>query len=452
MTPIVAIVGRPNVGKSTLFNRLTRSRQALVDDLPGVTRDRLYGQVRWEERVFTLVDTGGFDPPADQAFASEVHSQVELALAEADAVLFITDGRAGLSPLDKEVAARLRRTQKPVVLAVNKLDAAQHDAAAMEFYSLGLDPLFFISATHGRGVDEMLEHLTGLLEWPPAPPVEEDLETELAEEAEPAGPVGVALLGRPNVGKSSLLNALVGAPRAVVSQVPGTTRDALDTPLTVKGRDYILIDTAGIRRQGKVARGLEKAMVFRSLRSLERCQVAVVMVDATEGVTDQDLRLVGQAVDAHRGLVLALNKWDLIKDDSYRVGQVRDQVQRALKFAPWAPVLEMSALKGQGVRKLLPAVDQVEHDFSLRVGTGVLNRALMEMVERHHPAMVKGRRTKLYYATQVSTRPPTVVIFVNRPDQVHFSYKRYLINELRQVMGLKRAPLRLILRARKSRS
>ncbi|MEW5911681.1 MAG: ribosome biogenesis GTPase Der [Thermodesulfobacteriota bacterium] len=436
---IVAIVGRPNVGKSTLFNRLTRTRRALVDDLPGVTRDRLYGRAEAEGRVFTLVDTGGFDPPADQEFAAEVHAQIELALAEADLILCLTDGRAGLSPLDQEVARRLRRTKKPVIWAVNKVDNPAQEDAAAEFYALGADRLHFISAAHGRGINGLLEDI--LAQLPP-----EAAEAGLEEEA-----VRVALVGRPNVGKSSLLNALTGQPRAVVSAVPGTTRDAVDTPLNVGGRDYVLIDTAGIRRQGRVQRGLEKASVFRSLRAVERAHVAVVLIDAGEGVTDQDLKLAGHVLEAHRGLIMAVNKWDLLKGDAHRQEQLKKELDMARRFAPWSPLLFLSAKTGQGVRRLLPTVDQLWQEYNLRLATGPLNQALEHIAAHHPPPAIKGQRLKLFYASQVDTRPPTVVLFVNRPEWVHFSYRRYLNNELRQALGLKMAPLRLIFRQRSGR-
>ncbi len=440
MTPIVAIVGRPNVGKSTLFNRLTKSRQALVDDLPGVTRDRLYGQVETTQGSFTLVDTGGFDPPADQDFAHEVHHQIRLALEEADLVLFLTDGRAGLSPLDHEVADALRRTQKPVILAVNKVDGPKAELEAMEFAALALEPMHFISAAHGRGVGDLLDDILAAL--PPA---------QAPQEAEDGDQVRVTLLGRPNVGKSSLLNALVGAPRVVVSQVAGTTRDAIDTPLSLDGKDYLLIDTAGIRRQGRVERGLEKAGVFRALRTLERAHLAVVVVDATEGITDQDLRLAGQVVQAHRGLILALNKWDLLREEPERRRRLMEEAKDALRFAPWAPVVTISAKTGWGVHKVLSSAERVFQEYSRRTATGPLNKALEEILEHHQPPMVGRRRLKFYYASQVSTRPPTVVLVVNDPASVHFSYRRYLHNELRRVMGLTVAPLRLVFKERSGR-
>lgn len=438
MTPIVAIVGRPNVGKSTLFNRLTKTRRALVHDLPGVTRDRLYGQVKAGGREFTLVDTGGYDPPADQAFADEVHAQVELALDQADLVLFITDGRVGLSPLDFEVAQSLRRTKKPVILAVNKVDGDKIEDAAQEFHALGLEKVHFISASHGRGVRDLVDEIAAIL-----PPAEEE---EKYQDERP--PVRVALLGRPNVGKSSLINRLTGQDRVVVSKVPGTTRDAVDTPIFKNDQEYVLIDTAGIRRQGKVERGIEKAGVFRSLRAMERAHVAVCVLDVSEGVTEHDLGLIGQAVENYRGLILVLNKWDLLAGDKYREDEVRHRIERALRFAPWAPVIYTSALTGMGVNRLLPTVDKVYADYNRRVDTGPLNRALEIMVERHQPAMRRGQRLKFFYATQVGVRPPHVVVFVNYPKEVHFSYRRYLVNEFRSFMRLGRSPLKLTLKER----
>ncbi len=443
MPPIVAIVGRPNVGKSTLFNRLTRTRRALVDDLPGVTRDRLYGPVEADGRRFILVDTGGFDPPADQALAHEVHAQIELALAEADAVLFLADGRAGLNPLDQEVARRLRRTAKPVIYAVNKVDGPAQEDAAQEFQALGVDGLHFISAAHGLGVRDLVEAILDAL--PAQPEAGEDV-----EEAED-GPVRVALLGRPNVGKSSLVNALLGESRVVVSDIPGTTRDAVDTPLRRGGRDYLLVDTAGIRRQGRVERGLEKAGVFRSLRALERCHIAVLVVDASEGITDQDLHLAGQALEAKRGLVLVLNKWDLLAKDPDRQEQVREQARKLERFAPWAPVAQLSAKTGKGLSKLLPLVDKVWADYGKRLATGPLNQVLEAILAHHTPPASGGRRLKFYYASQVSTRPPTVVLFVNDPKAVHFSYRRYLLNELRRALELSHSPLVLAFRQRSGR-
>jgi GTP-binding protein len=369
-----------------------------------------------------------------------VHAQIELALAEADAVLFLADGRAGLNPQDHEVARRLRRTAKPVIYAVNKVDGPTQENAAHEFYALGVEKLHFISAAHGLGVAEILQELAAALS--PAEEKQEDDEN---------APVRVALVGRPNVGKSSLVNALLGQTRVVVSDMPGTTRDAVDTPLHKNGRDYLLIDTAGIRRQGRVARGLEKAGVFRSLRALSRCHVAVAVIDAGEGVTDQDLHLVGEAAEANRGLALVLNKWDLLAGRPDLQKKVREQARKVNRFAPWTPVLTLSAQTRKGPAKLLPVVDQVWADYNKRLATGPLNQALEGILAHHQPPSAGGRRLKFYYASQVSTRPPMVVLFVNDPLAVHFSYKRYLLNELRQALGLTHSPLVLAFRARTGR-
>jgi GTP-binding protein len=335
----------------------------------------------------------------------------------------------------------LRRAAKPVVYAVNKVDSAQKEDAAAEFYGLSPD-IHFISAAHGYGVGDLLDDLAVRLPEDEFPPDE-------AEDEE--GPIRVALLGRPNTGKSSLLNQLLGSQRAVVSDVPGTTRDALDSPLTIGGRQYLLIDTAGIRRQGKVGRGLEKASVMRSVRASQRCHVAVCLVDASEGLTDQDLKVIGLSVEAHRGLVVVFNKWDLLKGDEYKQKQLADQVDRLLTFAPWAVQIKISALTGKGVNKVLPAVDKIHQQYTRRLETGPLNQALESITSHHQPPMVKGRRIKFYYATQVSTRPPTIVLFVNQPQAVHFSYRRYLLNQFRAFLELDNAPLRLILRERSGR-
>ncbi len=439
MGAIVAIVGRPNVGKSTLFNRLTRTRRALVDDMPGVTRDRLYGRAKIEGREVTLVDTGGFDPPADQAFAAEVHTQIELALGEADLILCLADARAGLTPQDQEVARTLRRTAKPVIWAVNKTDSPSLEDAAAEFYALGVEHLHFISAAHGLGVLDLCREIAGLL------PPEDDSEAEDEQEE-----IRLALVGRPNVGKSSLVNALTGSPRVVVSDVPGTTRDAVDTPLEYGGRRYVLIDTAGIRRQGKVTRGLEKAGVFRSLRAVDRAHVAAVLIDGEEGITDQDLKLAGHVLASHRALIMVVNKWDLVQGDEYRRGILERELEQSRRFAPWTPLLFMSAKTGQGVGKLLPTVERVFAEYTRRLNTGQLNQALEEIMAHHPPPLIKGKRLKIYYGSQVAVRPPTIVLMVNDPKRVHFSYRRYLTNELRRVLGLELAPLRLIFRGKDS--
>ncbi len=468
MSAILAIVGRPNVGKSTLFNRMTKTRQALVHDLPGVTRDRLYGRVVADERQFTVIDTGGFDPPADQLFAEEVNDQIQLALDEADVVLFLADGRSGINPADQEVADKLRRTNKPVIYAVNKIDSARMEDDAAEFYGLGVEHLHFISAAHGYGMNDLMDDILArlpeeeetravpggavfpslnelaALEEPP-----EDL--EFPEERLVVPEIRVALIGRPNVGKSSLLNALFGGPRVVVSDVPGTTRDAVDTPLVIGDKNYTIIDTAGIRRRGKVQRGIEKAGVFRSLRAIDRAHVVVCMIDAGEGITDQDLHLIGAALEQNRGLIIAINKWDLIFDDEYKRKTLEEQIERSFRFAPWAPILRMSVKSGRSVDKVLPTVDRVFEQYNTRLGTGRLNQALEDAQVRHAPPSMGSRRLKIFYGAQVAVRPSTIALVVNDPTLMHFSYRRYLTNELRRAMGLDCAPLKLILRERSGR-
>jgi len=471
MSAIMAIVGRPNVGKSTLFNRLTRTRQALVHDLPGVTRDRLYGRAIIDGRQVTVIDTGGFDPPADQPFAAEVHAQIAMAMEEADLILFVCDGRAGLNPADLEIATRLRRSQKPVIHAVNKIDGPRQEDEASEFFALGVEKLHFISAAHGYGMSDLADDI--LAHLPPEDELAERLETpggavflspsRLAERDEPpededidpkrlaVDEIRVALIGRPNVGKSSLLNALFGGPRVVVSDVPGTTRDAVDTPIQVGDKKYVIIDTAGIRRRGRVAPGIEKAGVFRSLRAIDRAHVVVAMMEAGEGVTDQDLHLIGAAMEQNRALIVVMNKWDLLAGDERRRKQLDARLEEALRFAPWAPVLRLSVLKGRGVDKILPLVDQIFAQYNSRLGTGRLNQVLEQAQIKHTPPSVGSRRLKIYYAAQVAVRPPTVALVVNDPKAVHFSYRRFLTNEFRKAMGLEQSPLKLILRGRSGR-
>ena len=445
-TPIIAIIGRPNVGKSTLFNRLTKTRQALVDNLPGVTRDRLYGQAAYEGRPFTIIDTGGFNPPADQAFAEQVHIQIDLAMSEADAIIFLTDGRAGLNPLDEEIAEKLRRANKPLILAVNKIDGPSQEDQAQEFYRLAFTHAHFISAAHGYGVADMLDDLINLL--PPYEEAEDDFSEEDDEEGFRGG-LRVSLLGRPNVGKSSLLNALTKSNRAVVSDVPGTTRDALDTPFTHNGQEYLLIDTAGIRRKARIDTQLERASIFRSLRAIERSHVVCLLIDAGAPLADQDLRLMGQIVEAGRALIILINKVDLLKNDTQAQQRLKLELERIATVAPWAPVVRISSLSGQGLNKIFIWIKRVFAQYNSRISTGRLNQAL-EGILNHHPApLVKGARPKFFYATQTGVRPPTIVLFVNRPDAIHISYQRYLHNQLRQALQLEYSPLRLIYKQRK---
>ncbi len=445
-TPLVAIIGRPNVGKSTLFNRLTKTRQALVDDLPGVTRDRLYGTVDFDGSRFMVIDTGGFNPPADQLFADEVHEQIDIAMEEADAIIFLADGKHGLSPLDEEIANRLRRQvrNKPLLLVVNKVDSPKQEDENQDFHKLAITPIHFISAAHGYGVGDMLDELLTLL--PPCfkPEEEHELEDEVFK-----GPLRVSFLGRPNAGKSSLLNALIGSSRAVVSEVPGTTRDAVDTPYTHGEREYLLIDTAGVRRKSRIGSRLERASIFRSLRAIERSHVVCVLIDASRGLADQDLRLVSQVVEAGRSLLLLFNKMDLLKGDEEGQERLKLAEERLKVVAPFAPMVRISSLTGQGINKIFIWVERIFAQYNSRIGTGRLNQELNRIVGQHHPPAVKGVRPKVFYATQTAVRPPTLVLFVNQPEAVHVSYQRYLHNQLRQALGLSHAPLKILYKARK---
>ena len=438
--PLVAIIGRPNVGKSTLFNRLTKSRQALVDDTPGVTRDRLYGRVIYNDYQFTLIDTGGFDPPADQQFASEVLNQIEIALEQADVLIFVLDSKAGFNPLDQEVANYLRKTNKPMILAVNKVDGPTQEQAADEFMRLGLSPIHYISAAHGYGIPDFLDKLVSLL---PEPQTAEQ-DGANSEKID----LRISLLGRPNVGKSSLLNVLLGENRAVVSPIPGTTRDALDTDLWINDQHYVLIDTAGIRRKAKIDNKLEKASIFRSLRAIERSHLVCLLLDASQPLADQDIRLAGEAMEAYRALMFIYNKMDLIKGKEDEQKRLKMEEDRLRKIAPWAPIACISSLTGQNVKKLVSWWDKIYAQYNQRITTGMLNQGLEKILNIHQPPVVKGSRLKFFYATQIGVRPPTVVLFVNQPQNVHFSYQRYLANQLRKVMSLGNSPLRIIYRKR----
>ncbi len=436
MKPIVVLVGRPNVGKSTLFNRLTRSRDALVDDIAGVTRDRHYGDAEWDDTAFTLVDTGGFVSGDSDAFAPQIRRQVELAVADADAVVALLDGRQGLSPYDHDLADMLRQAGKPVFFAVNKIDGPEGEDALFEFYGLGIEPLYALSAEHGYGVSDLFTAVVAALP------------RKKARRRDGGEAIRVAVVGRPNVGKSSLINRIVGSERLVVSDVPGTTRDAVDTPVRVDGKPFLLIDTAGIRRKGKVSARLEKFSVVKALRSLERCDVALILMDAGEGITDQDLTVAGYAVDRGRGCVVLLNKWDLVEKDSRTAAEYLKRLRSEAPFLNFAPAMTISALTGQRVSKIFGLIEEVYAQYTRRVATGPLNRILARALERNEPSLYRGRRLKFYYVSQVSTRPPTFVCFVNYPEAVHFSYRRYLINQFRREAGLDKTPLRLLFRQR----
>jgi GTPase len=434
MKPIVAIIGRPNVGKSTLFNRITRRRDALVDNRPGVTRDRHFGDAAWEGHAFTLVDTGGFITGDDDDFAGAIRFQVEQAVDQADAVILVLDGKGGLSPFDQDLVGWLRVKRQPVFFAVNKIDGPGQEDRLHEFYALGVETLYPLSAEHGYGVPDFLDTLIQAL-----PTVEQE---------EDRGHIRLALIGRPNVGKSSLVNRLVGQERLVVSQVPGTTRDAIDTVCMHNDRSYLLIDTAGIRRKAKVDLRLEKFSIIKALQAMERCDVALVMLDADQGVTEQDIKVAGYAHERGCGTLFVVNKWDLVDSRAVTPRKFELQLRDAAKFQPYAPMITVSALTGLRISKIFPLVDQIYAQYTTRITTGRINRIVADATQRTEPPLHKGRRLKFYYTTQITERPPTFVSFVNFPDAVHFSYERYLLNQIRKGTGLDRVPLRLCFRQR----
>jgi GTP-binding protein len=433
LRPVLAIVGRPNVGKSTLFNRLVGRRQSIVRDVPGVTRDRLYGRVSFERWQATVVDTGGFDPLSTEPLIEAVRRQVDAAIVEADLVLFVVDARAGATALDMEIAALLRRADRPVVLVANKVEHDEQAPALGELFRLGVGAPVPVSAEHGRGVAELLE-------------VAREHVPHVSHGASPAhAPVYVAIVGRPNAGKSSLVNAMVGDERVLVHDAPGTTRDAVDTALEVDGRSYVLVDTAGIRRKGRVGEALEKLSVVMALKSLERCQVALVVLDASEGLAAQDAHIGGYAHEAGRAIVIVVNKWDLVPPGMVRKAEVMEQVRERLPFLDYAPVCFTSAVTGAGLPEVFRAIDDVAREARRRIGTAEATTVVRNAIERR-PITVKGAPLTLHSAQQVTIEPPTFALRINHPDAVHFSYERYLVKSLRRAFGFEGSPLRLSLR------
>jgi ribosome-associated GTPase EngA len=430
--PIVAIVGRPNVGKSTLFNRLVGDRVAIVEDKPGITRDRIYGTTEWAGRSFSLIDTGGIEISQDELLQS-IRAQAELAMEEADVILFLADAKDGLTPSDTEVAELLYRSGKPVVLAVNKSDNPQRMDAAYEFYALGFGDPIPISSAHGLGIGDLLDELVKRLP--------EGEEEEYDEDT-----IKVALIGRPNVGKSSLVNAILGEERVIVSDIAGTTRDAVDTPFEKDGQKYVLIDTAGMRKRGKVYESTEKYSVMRAMRAIERCDVALIVLNAEEGLIEQDKHIAGYAHEAGKAAVIVVNKWDAVEKDDKTMNRFTRKVREQMAFMNYAPILFVSAKTGQRLNRLLPLVDQVAEQHAMRVQTHVLNDVIIDAVAATPPPTDKGRRLKINYATQVSVKPPTFVLFVNDPELMHFSYERYLDNRIRAAFGFEGTPIRLMTR------
>ncbi len=438
---VVALVGRPNVGKSTLFNRITRSRKAIVDPTPGVTRDRHYERVRWQDRSFILVDTGGIDDQADDEMAGSIRGQALAAVSEADLILLLLDGKQGLLPADYELIQLLRRVNKTILYVVNKIDGPEQEELLLApFYELGVSPLWALSAEHTYGFAALMD---GLLAHLPTTSAAVDL---------PDQTVRLAFLGRPNVGKSSMINLILGEERMVVSEVAGTTRDSVDTLLSHKDRHYLLIDTAGIRRKGKTTEKLEKFSIIKALSALGRCDIAVVLLDAEEGITEQDAKVIGYTQDHGRALILLVNKWDLVADDRTRQQQILEEIGRAVPFVGFAPLLTVSAKTGHGYKRLFPTVGSVYRQFTTMFPTAALNRLLSDAVEHHSPPIYKNKRLKFYYTAQVGTAPPTFVVMTNSQKGVHFSYERYLINRYREGLGLDRVPIRLLFKAKKQQA
>ncbi len=451
--PVIALVGRPNVGKSTLFNRLVGARTAIVEDLPGTTRDRLYGESDWNGRDFVVIDTGGLEaestaefranrPAApslvvDSArFVAEIQNQAQLAIDEADVIVFVVDGKDGLTAADEELAGLLRQTTKPLVVAVNKAESPERQLNAAEFWALGIGEPFPVSAYHGIGVGDLLDHLVGLFP-----------DTGTGDEEEEQT-IGIAIIGRPNVGKSSLLNALIGQERSIVSDIAGTTRDPIDTEIVYDGRSVTLIDTAGIRRRGKVEQGIEKYSVLRSMRSIDRADVALLLIDADEGVTAQDTHVAGHVLERNKGVVVVVNKWDTVDKDTNTMVEYTRTIREELKFMDYVPVLFISALTKQRVNRVLPTALAVADETEYRIPTSQLNRVIQEAYDKTPPPNRDGRPLRFYYATQSGVKPPTFVIFCNNPDLAHFSYVRYLENQLRVHHPYVGTPLRIFLRPR----
>ncbi len=432
---IVALVGRPNVGKSTLFNRITRSRKALVDPTPGVTRDRHYEKVMWDDKVFMLVDTGGIADASGDVMGGHIRDQAMAAIEEADIILFLMDGREGVTPADHEVTNLLRRTQKRVFYVVNKIDSPAMEMESLsQFYELGVEELWSLSAEHKYGLATLMDALC-----------EELLVNEETLNL-PEDTVKVAFFGRPNVGKSSMINQILGQDRMVVSEISGTTRDSVDTFLTHGKYKYLLIDTAGIRRKGKTTEKLEKFSILKALAALEKCDIAVVLIDAEEGITEQDTKVIGYTQEQGRGLILLVNKWDLVKDDKVRQQQIMGEIALAVPFVGFAPLLTASALTGYGIKRLFPTIGQVYKQFTASFPTSALNRLLKDAVEDHSPPIYKNKRLKFYYTSQVGSRPPKFVVMSNSSKGVHFSYERYLVNRFREGLGLDKVPLQLFIR------
>lgn len=437
--PIVAVVGRPNVGKSTLFNALAGSRISIVKDTPGITRDRIYADVTWLNYSFTLIDTGGIEPDSKDIILSQMREQAQIAIDTADVILFMVDVKQGLVDADAKVADMLRRSKKPIILVVNKVDSYEKMMLDVyEFYNLGIGEPMAISAANRQGIGEVLDEVVS------------HFPDDTAEDVEDERP-RIAIVGKPNVGKSSLINKLLGENRLIVSDIAGTTRDAVDAEVTYNGKEYIFIDTAGLRRKNKIKEELEQYMIVRTVSAVERADIVILLIDALEGVTEQDAKIAGIAHERGKGIIIAVNKWDALEKDDKTIYRFTEKVRQILSFMPYAEITFISAKTGQRIVKLYELIDMVEQNQSMRVATGVLNEIMAEAVALQQPPSDKGKRLRLYYITQVAVKPPTFVIFVNDKQLMHFSYTRYIENKIRDTFGFKGTPLHFIIRERKEK-
>ncbi len=436
--PIVAVVGRPNVGKSTLFNALAGQRISIVQDTPGITRDRIYADVTWLDQTFTLIDTGGIEPDSRDIILSQMRAQAQIAIETADVIMFLVDVKDGLVDADAKVADMLRRSRKPVVLVVNKVDSFEkYMADVYEFYNLGIGEPHPISAANKLGLGDMLEEVISHFD-----------RAEGEEEEEEDERPRVAIVGKPNVGKSSLINKLLGEDRLIVSDIAGTTRDAVDTEIVHNGKEYVFIDTAGLRRKNKIKEALEHYMIVRAVSAVERADIVVLVIDAVEGVSEQDAKIAGIAHERGKAVIIAVNKWDAVEKNDKTIYEVTDRVRSVLSYMPYAEIIFISAVTGQRLPKLFDLIDMVSENHSLRIATGVLNEIMSEAVALQQPPSDKGKRLRLYYITQVAVKPPTFVIFVNDKELMHFSYTRYIENQIRETFGFRGTPLRFIIRER----